>query len=321
MHFKDYYKVLDVARNASPAMIKKAYRKQARKFHPDMNKAADATRSMAEVNEANDVLSDPVQRKAFDTMGDAPRSRFNERAASGQAYQKPEGLGDFFHFPDAPKSSDRSGTPTNFFEQLFGQSRRNAQSPGSSGAQRGHDKHARLELHLLDAYQGAQKTILLQGTEHTVVTTGQSNLQVTVPKGVFEGQQIRLAGYGSAGTGGADAGDLLLDLHFKKDMQWRTQGRDVYGPLALAPWEATLGPWLKVATPGGEAEVKIPDVWKAGRTLRLKGRGIPAAQATKPAGDLYLELVIALPVAHSSAEREAYATMAKAFPTFVPRSA
>jgi curved DNA-binding protein len=150
-----------------------------------------------------------------------------------------------------------------------------------------------------------------------------AGLQVSIPIGVFEGQQIRLAGRGNAGRDSGPPGDLLLEVHFKPDGRWRTQGRDVYGPLPLAPWEATLGPWLVVQTPVGVAEVKIPLNWKAGRTLRLKGHGIPGSAlhglAAKAAGDLYLELAVTLPPADSSKARRAYAAMALAFADFQPR--
>ena len=175
-----------------------------------------------------------------------------------------------------------------------------------------------------DAYLGTQRTLLLHA-DGTAGTAAPTELQVTIPKGVFEGQQIRLAGRGSAGHAGGAPGDLLLEVHFAPHARWRAKGRDVYGPLPLAPWEAALSPWLVVQTPAGVAEVKIPADWKPGRSLRLKGHGIPgsssAGLAHKGAGDLYLELAVALPPADSPAARAAYAAMALAFPDYQPRAA
>ena len=143
-------------------------------------------------------------------------------------------------------------------------------------------------------------------------------MQVKIPQGVREGQLIRLAGQGSPGWGGAAAGDLFLEVLFKPDPRWRAEGRDVYQPLMVAPWEAALGASVEVTTPGGSTiEVTVPAGWKAGRKLRLKGRGIPG----KTPGDLYLELHLTLPPATDDTTRAAYAALAQAFPQFNPRTA
>ncbi len=324
MQFKDYYKVLGVARGASAAEIKKAYRKQARKFHPDMNKSSTATQSMADINEARDVLSDAHKREAYDTLGtqrdDPPGPAAPPHA---QGFHKPSDWSDFYPFSDDPKAAASTSAHSDFFEQLFGSAPH--ARPDASGPRRGHDQHASISLDLLDAYQGAQKSLSLRSESRTADHgAALTELQVSIPKGVFEGQKIRLAEHGSAGSGGGAPGDLLLEVHFKPDSRWHAKGRDVYGPLPLAPWEAALSPWLVVSTPGGEAEVKIPADWKIGRTLRLKGYGIPGSgtpgHAHKAAGDLYLELCVSLPSADSSTAREAYAAMARAFPDFQPRT-
>jgi len=295
MEHKDYYKLLGVPRSASAADIKKAFRRQARKFHPDMNKAANATQSMADINEAHEVLSDPDKREAYDTQGtlrDAPPAA---PQADPFAFRQPEGWAEFFNF-----------------------------GAGPAAPQAGPDQHASITLDLQDAYQGARKSLSLRSDNNfgTAPATP-TQLEVTIPVGVFEGQQIRLAGRGGAGTSGGARGDLLLEVRFKPDALWRTQGRDVYGQLPLSPWEASLAPWLVVKTPGGEEEVKIPAGWKAGRRLRIKGRGIPAGPSAalgKAPGDLYLELTVALPPADTSAAKDAYAAMAAAFPGFSPRA-
>lgn len=328
MEFKDYYKILGVESTASADEIKKAFRKLARKYHPDVSKAPNATDRMSELNEANDVLGDPEKRLAYDTLGRDGYSQ-NNRGAEGQGFRPPPNWDAGFEFSDGGGGSGNGGDHSDFFEQLFGrwargQHDQRAQPRGFGGAPvptRGRDHHAKIELDVLDAYDGAERTITLrsarQGDDGRVVNEERS-LQVKIPKGVHEGQHIRLAGRGSPGTGGAAAGDLLLEVLFKSDARWRAEGRDVYQRVPVAPWEAMLGARAKVQTPGGEVEVNIPAGWLSGRKLRLKGRGIPDTGGNE-AGNLYLELELALPPADSEDTLDAYAAMAKAFPAFEPR--
>jgi curved DNA-binding protein len=321
MEFKDYYQTLGVAKTANADEIKKAFRKLARKHHPDVSKAADATTQMAAINEANDVLSDPEKRLAYDSLANAPQAR------AGGEFRPPPNWDAGFEF-----SGEGDGVPgdhSDFFEQLFGRAARAQRGSGnggggdfgSRGAARGGDHHARIELDLLDAYEGAERTITLRGArldEHGRAVTEERSLQVKIPKGVFEGQHIRLAGRGGAGHGSAPAGDLLLEVAFKPDARWHAEGRDVHQRVLLAPWEAALGALATVHTPGGDTEVTVPAGWKPGRQLRLKGRGIPGI-GSQAAGHLYLELALALPPAETDAARAAYAALALAFPTFQPR--
>jgi curved DNA-binding protein len=202
------------------------------------------------------------------------------------------------------------------------------QAPGVArsaiGPVRGNDRYGCITLDVQDAYQGAQKTLSLRAVDCADASgTPFGALQVTIPKGMFEGQRIRLAGRGSAGSGGGTSGDLLLEVRFNADARWRVKGRDVYGTLPLAPWEAVLSPWLVVRIPAGVAEVKIPSRWETGCTLRLKGQGIPGSSSAglthKAAGDLYLELALVLPPAQCNQSRDAYAAMARAFTDFQPR--
>lgn len=327
MEFKDYYKVLGVEKTATADEIKKAYRKLARKYHPDVSKVADATERMSELNEANDVLGDPEKRVAYDTLGNEGYAQ-NGRAAGGggdgREFHPPPNWDAGFEFSNAG-----GGDHSDFFEQLFGRGARGrreqrAQTAGFGGTpeqMRGSDHHAKIELDILDAYDGAERAITLrsarQGDDGRVVNEERS-LQVKIPKGVHEGQHIRLAGRGSPGTGGAASGDLLLEVVFKPEKRWRAEGRDVYQRVPVAPWEAMLGARVKVQTPGGEVEVNVPAGWLSGRKLRLKGRGIPGT-GNNEAGNLYLELELALPPADSDDTRAAYAAMAKAFPAFEPR--
>ncbi len=325
MEFKDYYKILGVERNAAADDIKKAYRKLARKYHPDVSKEPDAAARMAEVNEANTVLSDPEKRAAYDALGrEAPHR-------PGQDFRPPPNWDAGFEYTGAPGDEGMDGAGfSDFFEQLFGHAARAQRAQrGGSGAQphggpppqqRGRDHHAAIELDLRDAYHGAQRMLSLRGARlddggHLV--NEERQLQVTIPKGVREGQLIRLTGQGGPGLGGAPAGDLFLEVHFKPDTRWRAEDRDVYQSVTLAPWEAELGGAIEVQTPAGNTvEVTVPPRWKPGRKLRLKERGIPAATP----GDLYLELHLALPAATTPEQQQAYRTLAQAFPQFHPRN-
>lgn len=334
MEFKDYYKELGVSPTATADDIKKAYRKLARKYHPDVSKEPDAITRMTALNEANAVLSDPEKRAAYDHLAQAPH------APPGQNYRPPPHWDAGFEFSDgAGGRGAQGGAPddySDFFEQLFGRAAKgregsgpfragSAQASDSNTSQpphsvRGTDHHARIELDLADAYQGAERTLTLQSghqADDGSLARDERSLEVKIPQGVREGQLIRLAGQGSPGWGGGPAGDLFLEVLFKPDPRWRAEGRDVYQPLLVAPWEAALGASVEVGTPGGSViEVTVPAGWKAGRKLRLKGRGIPG----KTAGDLYLELHLALPPATDDASRAAYAALAQAFPHFHPRN-
>ncbi|WP_027994448.1 DnaJ C-terminal domain-containing protein [Simplicispira psychrophila] len=321
MEFKDYYKALGVAKTASADEIKKAYRKLVRKYHPDVSKEADASERMTELNEANAVLSDPEKRAAYDSLGTQPR-----RDSGG--FRPPPNWDAGFEFSGANAGpGGGAGEYSDFFEELFGRAARaqhgtRGQRTGGFDStpqpQRGEDHHAKIELDILDAYHGSERTITLRGAhldDSGHVAHDERSLQVKIPKGVREGQLIRLVGQGSPGSGGAAAGNLFLEVRFAPHARWRAEGRDVYQALPLAPWEAALGASVEVKTPAGTVEVTVPAHSRAGRKLRLKGRGIPST----PPGDLYLELTIEQPSADSDSARTAYAALSKAFPTFNPR--
>ncbi len=323
MEFKDYYRTLGVEKTATAEDIKKAYRKLARKYHPDVSKEPDAAVRMSEVNEANAVLSDPEKRMAYDALGS------QTHAQAGREFRPPPNWDAGFEFSgEDTGAGGASGDYSDFFEQLFGRAARAQRSQGrgergfgsARASMRGSDHHAKIELDVLDAYHGAERTISLRGArldDAGQVVNEERSLQVKIPKGVREGQLIRLAGQGSPGVGGAPAGDLFLEVHFRAGGRWRAEGRDVYQRVPVAPWEAALGAEIEVETPTGAVEVKVQPGWKHGRKLRLKGRGIPG----NPAGDLYLELEVALPPAGNDTQRAAYEALARAFPSFDARTA
>jgi len=333
MEFKDYYQILGVSKSATADEIKKAYRKLARKYHPDVSKEPDAAKHMAEVNEANTVLSDPEKRAAYDTVG---AQAWAQGARSGDDVRPPPGwnAGSGFgqegfrqHFGNGGFNAHFSnvggdGEFSDFFEQMFGRAAhgagRGARRP--SGPIKGEDQHARIELDLIDAFRGAQRAIRLSSVKLDAQgqpAPDERTLQVTIPPGVKAGQLIRLAGQGQPGLNGGPAGDLFLEVHFRPDARYRLDGRDVTQRLRVAPWEAALGASVEVTTPGGATvAVTVPAGSGSGRKLRLKGRGIPHTQTP---GDLYLELDIALPGAVTDAQKTAWQTLAAAYPGFDPR--
>ncbi len=288
------------------AEIKRAYRKLARKYHPDVSKEADAEARFKDLGEAYAVLKDTDKRAAYDQLGADWKA--------GQEFRPPPNWDAGFEFSggDADSFSD-------FFESLFGQGM--GASPAGRASRgrhdRGEDHHAKVMIDLEDAYRGATRSISLQSPEvdhggH--VTTRARTLSVKIPKGVKQGQRIRLSGQGSPGSGDGRAGDLYLEIEFNPHKRFRVDGRDVYLELPVAPWEAALGATVKAPTPDGPVDLKIPADTTRARKLRLKGRGIPG----QPAGDLYVELAITLPPADSDAARALYKTMGQEL-NFDPR--
>ena len=309
MKFKDYYEILGLTRSATQDEVKHAYRKLARKFHPDVSKDPDAEARFKELGEAYAVLKDPEKRAAYDQMG--------SQWKAGQDFQPPPGWDTGFEFSGGDFGAGPGGEHSDFFEALFGRHFGTGQR-GHMRAQ-GQDHHAKVQIDLLDAYRGAQRSIALRMPELDAegrVALQERKLDVSIPKGIRAGQHLRLTGQGAPGLGGGAAGDLYLEIVFKPDPKFRADGRDVYANLPLAPWEAALGAAVMAPTPEGPVRLTIPPGSVAGRQLRLKGRGIPGT----PPGDLYVVLTIALPPADSEAAREAYRAMAEAF-DFNPRQA
>ena len=310
MDFKDYYKTLGVDNDASQGDIKRAYRKLARQYHPDINKKEGAEEKFKELSEANEVIGDPEKRAAYDELGKGHRP--------GEEFRpSPDWDGDF-EFSDGAAQPDQEAAFSDFFETLFGQRQRQAKSRTQNFKARGQDHHAKLFIDLEDTYSGAKRTIQLQSPsikDDGDVITETRTINVSVPKGVRAGQNIRLAGQGSPGFGGGKAGDLYLEVGFNPHSIYRVDGLDIYVDLPVTPWEAALGGKVKAPTPAGKVDVTIPTNSIQGKKLRLKGKGIPGKQT----GDLYFELQISLPPADSEISREFYKKMKEEMP-FNPRA-
>ncbi len=334
MQFKDYYDVMGVARGATQDEIKRAYRKLARKFHPDVSKEKDAEDRFKELQEAYEVLKDAEKRAAYDQLGQNWRQ--------GQEFRPPPDWGKGFEFtagrgqPGGAKAGpgQQGADFSDFFSELFGarspfggadaagaSPHAGFQSTGPRGgrayAAAGQDHVARVEIDLEDAFRGGTRTIELRTPEITAdghVTSKPRTLRVSIPAGVVEGQQIRLAGQGSAGIGGGPAGDLYLEISFRAHPLFKVDGRDVTVQLPVAPWEAALGESVSVPTLGGSVDMKLPIGARAGQRLRLRGRGLPGPTP----GDQYVTLTIALPP-DSPQSREFFARMKQELP-FDPRA-
>lgn len=304
MKYKDYYATLGVDRDASPEVIKRAYRRLARKYHPDVSTESDAEARFKDLGEAYEVLKDPEKRAAYDNLGS------NWRA--GQDFTPPPGWN-----PESRFNSGFSGDGFNFsdfFEELFG--RAEAQQGGFRNARsfssRGQDEHVRVRIPLQDAYQGAERTLHLDASAR-----GQRSrtFKVRIPAGVTDGQQIRLSGQGASGAHGGRSGDLLLEVELEPHSTFRTEGKDIHMDLPVTPWEAALGATVKAPTPSGAVDLKIPAGSQSGKRLRLRGRGL--GQAVK--GDLIAHVKIVTPAADTPKAKAFYERMSNEF-DFNPRS-
>jgi curved DNA-binding protein len=301
MQFKDYYRTLGVTRDATAEEIKKSFRKLARKYHPDVSKESDAELRMKEINEANAVLSDPEKRAAYDQLASGYQP--------GQDFRPPPDWDAGFEFSGHGFSPHEAADFSDFFSELFGRMGGGG-FHAAHGHARGEDHHAKVLLDLEDAFHGATRQISLRvprtdAQGRATLTT--RTLNVKIPKGVREGQVIRLAGQGAPGMAGGAAGDLLLEVHFRPHQRMRAEGRDLHLTLPLAPWEAALGGIVSVDLPDGGVKVRIPEGAQSGRQLRVRGKGIPGA----PPGDLLLDLQVVLPPADTPQARQLYETMAR----------
>ncbi len=315
MDFKDYYEIIGVKKDATQAEIKRAYKKLARKYHPDVSKEADAETRFKELGEAYEALKDPEKRAAYDQLG--------ENWKSGQDFNPPPDWDAGFEFNGGGFTDANGADYSDFFESLFGRGFQAGQAGASNRQQgayqeRGQDHHAKVLIDLEDAYTGASRSIVLQSPEINSsghVVTKQRTLNVKIPKGVKQGQRIRLAGQGSPGMGKGPNGDLYLEIEFNPHGIYRVDGHDVYLDLPITPWEAALGATIKAPTPTGLVDLKIAAGTPGGRKMRLKGRGIPG----KTPGDFYVITQITCPPADNEEAKELYRKMEQQL-SYNPRS-
>jgi len=302
MEYRDYYKILGIAPDAEPGEIKRAFRKLARKYHPDINKSAEAESMFKDVNEAYEVLKDPERRAAYDQLG-------KPGSGAQDGFRPPPGWEGGFEFSGGgPENAEAF---SDFFESLF---RRRGQPFGGTGA----DQHARLQLDIEDAYRGATRVLTLrvpQAAADGSVHLQDRSITVHVPKGILEGQHIRLPGHGMPAPGGSTPGDLFLEVSFAPHPVYRSDGRDLYLELPVAPWEAALGGKVMMPTPDGKVALTIPANARSGQKLRLKGKGLPGT----PPGDIYATLRIVNPEVTTEEARAFFEQMAREVP-FNPRA-
>ncbi|MGZ8903709.1 MAG: DnaJ C-terminal domain-containing protein [Methylobacter sp.] len=310
MQYKDYYKIMGLSRDATQDEIKRAYRKLARKYHPDVSKERDAEAKFKELGEAYEVLKDPQKRAAYDRLGS------NWKA--GQDFRPPPNWDEGFEFRGGGFTGGDTGAFSDFFEQLFGRTGFGTAGHGYAGFHaRGQDSHAKIYIDLEDSVHGTTRNISLSTPEMDAqgyVKVKHRSLNIKIPKGIKAGQHIRLSGQGDPGIGGGKAGDLLLEIAFNTHPLYRVLETDIYLDLPVTPWEAALGAKIKVPTPEGSVDLKIPPNSQQGSKLRLKGRGLPA----KIPGDFFVVLQIALPPANTEQGKAVYQKMQQTF-DFNPR--
>jgi curved DNA-binding protein len=300
VEYKDYYKVLGVPRDASADDIRRAYRKLARRYHPDLNQESDAEQRFKEVGEAYEVLSDPEKRERYDNLGAGWRTGEAPGGADFEDLfgQQGAGRGDVrVEFGDSGFSE--------FFQRVFG----DRGTAASTGPLRGRDHEAVLELSLEEALAGGRRRLSLEDGP---------SFEVNIPAEVRDGQRIRIAGHGASGRDGGPPGDLYLVVRLRPHPRFRREGDDLHLELAVSPWEAALGATVPVETLTGTAQVRVPAGSSSGRRLRLRGRGLPKRGGGR--GDLYASVQIAVPKRLSDSERELFEKLADVS-RFDPRAA
>jgi curved DNA-binding protein len=309
MEFKDYYAVMGLKPEASTVEIKRAYRKLARKYHPDVSSEKDAEERFKELGEAYEVLKDPKKRAAYDNL-------YQQGWKAGERFSAPPNWETVSDFQDTRFAEGGVENFSDFFETLFGRRGFSGwrQQPSSH---RGQDVHYILEIELEEAYRGSSRRIEIKTPEidqFGKVTETKRIINVKIPKGVTQGQLIRLRGQGGKGQGKAANGDLYLEIRIRPNPNYYSEGKDITLTLPVSPWEAALGAKIITPTLGGKIEVKIPPNSQTGSRLRLRGRGLPG----NPPGDEYIILQVVTPPADSKEAKSLYQEMAAKI-SFNPR--
>jgi curved DNA-binding protein len=293
MEFVDYYSILGLDKKASQDDIKKAYRKLARKYHPDLNpNDTSANKKFQQINEANEVLSDPEKRKKYDQYGkDWEHAAQFEQARSSQQQQRPFGGGQQFSSEDFG-----DGDFSDFFESLFGGSARSGNSRGRAAKFRGQDYESELKINLTDAYTTHKQTLTVNG----------KNIRITIPAGIEDGQKIRLKGHGGEGVNGGPAGDLYITFSMVNNTPFKRLGSDLYLTLDIDLYTALLGGEIIVDTLSGKVKLKIKPETQNGTKIRLKEKGFPVYKQEGQFGDLYVTVNIKLPINLTEKQKELF---------------
>ena len=308
--FHDYYKTLGVERSATQEEIKKAYRKLARKYHPDVSKDAGGEAKFKEAAEAYEVLGDPKKREKYDQLGADWKT--------GQEFTAPPGWeGVHFEFHGSPRDGgippEDMGGFSDFFSELFGGGIPHAHAKPREWKMRGQDHEAEATVSLPEAFHGAKKSFELQTAEidkQGRVHRKTKRYDVTIPVGTEHGARMRLAGQGGEGFGGGPPGDLYLRINIAPHPRLRIVGRNLETDVPVSPWEAALGAKVTVHSLNGELSLTVPAGTQCGQKLRLKGRGLPK-RGSRPAGDLLVAVKIRVPRDLSARETELFKELAK----------
>lgn len=311
MQYKDYYKILGVDRNAEKDEIRKAYRKLARKFHPDVNKSADAEQKYKDINEAYEVLKDPEKRRKYDTLGASWQEGDNFSPPPGPGYGRSttfEGT-DFGGFSDFFRTIfGEAGGFSGMEDMFFG----GGTSSRGRRVSKGQDVEAEIQLSLEKMYQGGSTPLTLESREQSPdgrVVPRRRTLKVNIPRGVTDGTRLRLAGKGQPAPGAAPPGDLYLTIRAKKHPRFELRGYDLVAELRITPWEAALGSQVSVRTLDGSVKMNIPAGTQGGQLLRLKGKGLQKKNGSF--GDILVRINIAIPKTLSEREKELFEKLGK----------
>ncbi|MDT8398963.1 MAG: DnaJ C-terminal domain-containing protein [Pseudomonadales bacterium] len=313
MQFKDYYKIMELTESATAAEIKKAYRKLARRYHPDVSKEENAEQKFKDLGEAYEVLKDPEKKREYDQL------RQMGGASQDGRFTPPPGWESATHFSGG---EGQGGDFSDFFEAIFGRNGSFHRSRSRSGEQhfsaRGEDVHADLSLLLEEAFKGGEQLMQFtvpQVDEYGLITHAQKKLKVKIPAGMGAGQTLRIKGQGAPGIGGGPAGDLLLRILLAPHPLYTVDGKNISLVVPISPWEAALGARVEVPTLHGRTRLTIPAASQGGARLRLAGKGLPGSVP----GDFYVILKIVMPEQQTEKSRELFAQLATELP-FNPRS-